>query len=73
MRGQTAHLHSPSGARGALADVEEAGGAGLRLSTFAGCSSAVDDHGLALEQAHQVGRLLALGHSHLRDKVNKNH
>lgn len=62
---QTAHLHSPGSAGRALSDVEEASAAGLRLSTFAWRSSLVDDHGFALEQAHQVWRLLALSHSHL--------
>lgn len=62
---QTAHLHSPRSAGRALPDVEEASAAGQRLSTFAWRSSAVDDHGFALEQAHQVWRLLALSHSHL--------
>lgn len=60
-----AHLYSPGSTGSALSDVEEASAAGLRLSTFAWCSSTVDNHGFALEQAHQVWRFLTLSHSHL--------
>lgn len=45
--------------------MEEAGGAGLGLPIFPGRSSTVNDHGFALEDAHQVGGLLTLSHSHL--------
>jgi len=59
------HLHSSGGAGRTLADVEEASAASLWLSTFARCSSTMDHHGFALEEAHQVGRFLTLSHSHL--------
>lgn len=59
------HLHSPVAVGRALPDVEEASGGSLRLATLSAGASAVDDHGFALEQAHQVWRLLALSHSHL--------
>lgn len=62
---KTAHLYSTRSTGGALPDVEEACVGSLHLSTFTWCSSAMDNHGFALKQAHQVGRLLALSHSHL--------
>ena len=61
-------LHGPGGPGGALAELEEALPRGRGLTPFAGRPAAVDHHGLALEQAHQVGGLLALRHSHLGDK-----
>lgn len=59
------HLHGAGAVGRALSDVEEASGGSMRLATLSAGASTVDDHGFALEQAHQVRRLLALGHSHL--------
>lgn len=59
------HLYSSCSAGGGLTNVEEAGAASTRLSSFTGRPSIMDHHGLALEQAHQVGGFLALGHTHL--------
>ena len=61
-------LHCPGDPGGALAELEETLPRGHGLTPFTGRPAAVDHHGLALEQAHQVGGLLALGHSHLKDK-----
>lgn len=51
--------------------MEEAGAGRLRMSTFGRRASEVDDHGFALEQAHQVCRLLPLSDSHLVTKSVK--
>lgn len=64
--GRQTHLHGAGGLAGALADVEKAGGAGGALATFAGRSPTVDDHGLLLEETHEVRWLLALCDTHLR-------
>lgn len=50
--------------------MEEAGAAHAALAPLARGAAQVDDHGLALEQAHQVGRLLALSDTHLRGKMD---
>lgn len=68
---QATHLHGSGGAARALPDVEEASGSGLRLAARPAGAATVDDHGFALEEAHQVRRLLALSHSHLEFKVSR--
>lgn len=60
------HLHCTGGPGGALADVEEAGAPSAALAPLTGGPAQVDDHWLALEQAHQVSGLLALSDTHLR-------
>lgn len=60
-----AHLHCAGGPGGALADVEEAGAANTTLPPLTRGPTQVDDHWLALEQAHQVSGLLALSDTHL--------
>lgn len=71
--GEAAHLHGAGRPRGALSDVEEASTGRLRLSLFGCGASEVDDHGFALEQAHQVCWLLPLSHPHLVKSVRQGH
>lgn len=59
------HLHSASGFSSAGADVEETHASRLRLSPCTRRPSAVDDHRLPFEQAHQVRWLLTLSDAHL--------
>lgn len=59
------YLNGSGGSRAAGPDLEEAGAGGRRLPPLAGGATLIDDHGLPVKYAHEVGRLLALDHTAL--------
>lgn len=59
------YLYGPRGFRGAQADVEESCAAGFTLTTLAARPTQVDDQRLALKQAHEMRRFLALSDTNL--------
>lgn len=59
------NLHGPRGFSGAQADVEESCAAGFTLTTLAARPTQVDDQRLALKQAHEMRRFLALSDTNL--------
>lgn len=67
------YLHSAGGTGGALADVEETGAPNATLPPLTRGPAQVNDHWLALEQAHQVGGLLALSDTDLREVTPMDH
>lgn len=67
----TTHLHGSGVPRRVGAHLEEPGLCRSRLAPVPGRPPPVDHHGLAAEQAHEVGRLLALDHPHLAHRQQR--
>ena len=60
-----ANLHGARSPGGAAADVEQSCASRLALASFTGRPAEEEHHGFLLEQADEVGRLLALSHTDL--------